>query len=96
MAEHMNQSPTERMDGFDGMGKSVPPARRQAAYETCKAMGLDDSARAWECVNGVAEQIERDKPYEAQHVAMRFVDLTGAYRLMAVLLTAPAVVAAPA
>lgn len=90
MAEHMNQPATARMEGFDALGKPIPLARRQRAYDVCKEMGLDDSARAWECVNGMAEQLERDKPHEAQGVAMRFIDLTGAYRLMAVLLTDPA------
>jgi hypothetical protein len=50
-------------------------------------MGLN-SARAWECVSSIANQLERDKPYEAQAAGMRFLDLTGTYRLMAVLLTA--------
>jgi hypothetical protein len=50
-------------------------------------MGLN-SARAWECVSSIANQLEHDKPYEAQAAGMRFLDLTGTYRLMAVLLTA--------
>jgi hypothetical protein len=31
--------------------------------------------------------LERDKPYEAQAAGMKFLDLTGTYRLFAVLLT---------
>lgn len=85
MAEHMNQAVEPEMDPFNAMGKPIPPAARQAGYDACKEMGLS-SARAWECVNGMAEQLERDKPYEAQDAAMKLLDLTGAYRLMATLL----------
>jgi hypothetical protein len=89
MAEHLMQPATERLDGFDAMGKPISPDARQRGYETCKAMGLNDSARAWECVSGMAAQLQRDKPYEAVAVGMRHLDLTGTYRLMAVLLTEP-------
>lgn len=75
--------------GFDAMGQPIPAARRQAAYEACKAMGLTDREVMMRCVSGMAEQLERDKPFEAQQIAMQHVDLTGAYRLMAVLLTDP-------
>jgi len=51
-------------------------------------MGLTDNEDAWRCVGTTAEALERDKPYEAQAAAMVYLDLTGAYRLMAVLLTA--------
>jgi hypothetical protein len=89
MAEHLMQPPTERMSAFDAMGKPISPDARQRGYDTCKEMGLTDSARAWECVSGMAAQLQRDKPYEAVEVGMRFLDLTGTYRLMAVLLTEP-------
>ncbi|TES99686.1 hypothetical protein E3D46_22910 [Burkholderia cepacia] len=75
------------MDAFNAMGKPIPAQARQVGYEACKAMGLE-SGRSWECVGAVAEQLERDKPYEAQGAAMKFLDLTGAYRLMATLLAA--------
>jgi len=45
-------------------------------------------ARAVECVNAAAEQLQRDQPYEAQAAGMKFLDLTGVYRLFAVLLCA--------
>jgi hypothetical protein len=86
MAEFINQHVEPPLDGFNAMGKPIPADQRQHGYDTCKEMGLD-SARAWECVNATAEQLERDKPHEAQGAAMKFLDLTGAYRLMAVLLT---------
>jgi hypothetical protein len=86
MAEHLNQSIEPAMIPFNAMGKSIPQHARAVGYDHCKSMGLD-SARSWECVNGVAEQLERDKPYEAQAAGMKFLDLTGTYRLMAAILT---------
>ena len=88
MAEHLNQKVDPPMDPLSMMGHQLSTNARQAGYEHCKAMGLD-SARAWECVNAVAEQLERDKPYDAQAAGMKFLDLTGTYRLFsAILVTA--------
>jgi hypothetical protein len=93
MAEFLNQVvPTdspECADGFAAMGKPIPNHRRDAAYETCrKAFGMD-SSKSMGTVQGMAEMLERDKPYEALGCGMKYgVDLTGSYRLMAVLLTA--------
>lgn len=89
MAEHLNQPKPPVLSAFGMMGKPLSPKARQAGYDTCKEMGLD-SDRAMGCVNGVCEQLERDQPYEAQSVGMRYVDLTGWYRLVAVILTAAA------
>ena len=94
MAEHLRQPKPKRVSaegsggGFDAMGKPIPARRRQAAYEHVKAMGIINGEDAWRCVGTVAEALERDKPYVAQAAAMVYLDLTGAYRLMAVLLTA--------
>lgn len=85
MAEHLNQKVEAEMSPFNQMGKPILMRARAAGYEHCKAMGLSP-ARAMECVNAVAEQLSRDKPYEAQAAAMKFIDLTGSYRLFAVLL----------
>ncbi|WOH61929.1 hypothetical protein [Bradyrhizobium sp. BWC-3-1] len=85
MAEHINQPTEPALNPFNAMGKPIPPDARQAGFDTCKAMGLD-SARAWECTSSTAEQLERDQPYKAQGAAMKFLDLTGSYRLMAALL----------
>lgn len=74
-------------DGFSAMGKPVPFYRRQAGYDTCLSMGLTSEA-AYHAVNGMSEHLERDKPYDAMATGMRYIDLTGTYRLMAVLLTA--------
>lgn len=86
MAEHKNQPTDPEMTAFNAMGKPIPESRRQRAYEHCQAMGLS-KARAIECTNGMAEQLERDQPYEAQAAGMRHLDLTGTYRIIAVLLT---------
>jgi hypothetical protein len=85
MAEHLNQTVEPEMCPFNAMGKPISMASRQAGYEECKVMGLNPP-RAWECISAVSNQLERDKPYEAQAAAMKFLDLTGSYRLMAVLL----------
>ncbi len=74
-------------DGFAAMGKPVPFWRRQAGYETCRAMGLT-SENAYSAVGVMSEQLERDQPYDAMEKGMEYIDLTGTYRLMAVLLTA--------
>ena len=95
MAEFLHKHPdliqfTPTVDGdsgFAAMGKPVPFYRRQAGYEHCKEMGCGSDA-AFAAVNGMSEMLERDKPYEAMAAGMKYLDLTGTYRLMAVLLTA--------
>lgn len=86
MAEHLNQKIEPEISGFNKMGKPLGENARSEAYKHCKAIGLN-SAKAWECVQAVASQLERDQPYEAQAAGMKFLDLTGTYRLFAVLLT---------
>lgn len=85
MAEHLNQVVEPEMSPFNRMGKPLGEDARSEGYKHCKAMGLN-SAKAWECVASVAAQLERDEPYAAQAAGMRFLDLTGTYRLFAVLL----------
>jgi hypothetical protein len=87
MAEHINQATEPKMDPFDAMGKPISSAARQVGYDACRAMGLD-APRSWECVGAVSDKLERDKPYDAQGAAMKFLDLTGSYRLMATILAA--------
>jgi hypothetical protein len=72
--------------GFDAMGKPIPPGRQDKAYETAKDFGLVSYA-AWEAVSGMTESLQRDRPAEAIHHALKYVDLIGAYRLMAMLLS---------
>lgn len=89
MAEFLEQRKhnTPSDDGFNAMGKPISFARRQKAYDHAKGMGVKSHADCFALVNGVAEQLERDKPYEAMAAGMKYLDLTGTYRLMAVLLT---------
>lgn len=88
MAEFLEQETPEADEGFDAMGKPIPLYRRQAAQHDCKAMGLEDSGQIFECVQSVAQRLERDDPYGAMEQGTKYLDLTGTYRLMAVLLTA--------
>lgn len=89
MAEHLDRKADTELSPFNQMGKPILMKARSVGYEHCKAIGLTP-ARSVECVNAVAEQLSRDKPYEAQAAAMKFLDLTGTYRLFAVLLCAAA------
>lgn len=78
----------EIANGFDAMGKPIPAYRRAAAYETCKTIGIEPAERRFDCVDRMASALERDEPHRAMEVGMEYLDLTGTYRLMAVLLTA--------
>lgn len=86
MAEHLQQKKQPELSPFNQMGKPISFRARAVAYEHCKDIGLNQ-ARLVECINAVSEQLQRDKPYEAQAAGMKFLDLTGVYRLFAVLLT---------
>lgn len=76
-------------NGMRMMGKPIPFAAMQVGHDHCIAMGLS-SDKAYLCVKAVAEQLSRDKPYEAMAEGMKFLDLTGTYRLFAALLCAAA------
>lgn len=73
---------------FNNMGKSIPAARRRAAYEWLRSpeRGFDQHC-AYNLVGAMAEQLERDKPFEAKMATFGKLDLTGTYRLIAILLT---------
>jgi hypothetical protein len=58
-------------------------------------MGLTDTAKATGVVNRMAEAIERDQPYEALEAATAYLDITGAYRLLAALCVAEDPTAVP-
>lgn len=77
-------------DGMDAFGKPVPYYRRKAAEDHCKDMGLTDANKIMGMVQRACDAIERDKPYEAMEAITAYLDLTGAYRLLAVLCTAEA------
>ena len=74
-------------EGFNAMGQPVPFYRRQAAYKAAREMGLNE-ADAFTVVNTMVEGIERDEPYFSMENGMMHVNLTGTYRLLAVLLNA--------
>lgn len=75
--------------GFAAFGKPVPLHRRTAALEHIRAMGIVNAEAAWECIGQMAEAIAHDQPYEAMGIGMHYVDLTGTYRLLAVLCADP-------
>jgi len=85
-AQFLNQNREPPMDEFSMMGRPIPFAARQHGFDACIEMGIDKVA-VYECVGAVSEALARDKPYEAMEASMRYLDLTGTYRLMAVLLS---------
>ena len=84
--------PGPEVKAFSGdaaYGKPVPMYRRTEALRHLRQMSPGiDTAKATQCISMMSEQIERDEPYEVLNIAFNFIDLTGAYRLMAVLLCA--------
>lgn len=84
---HASTAGSEQNSAFDAFGQPVPAQRKQAGYDFCKTLGLE-SDQAWGVVNAVALAIEEDKPFIAQQKACERFDLTGAYRLVAILCTA--------
>lgn len=74
--------------GFAAMGKPVPLYRQQAGYNECKLMGMTDPEQIWDCVRSMSNKLERDEPMDAMDAAHRFLDVTGVYHLMSVLLCA--------
>lgn len=94
MAEFLNKpkrpSRTTKIEGdsgFAAFGKPVSMERRTEALKHLRQMGVVNNADTWECVGQMSEAIARDEPYEAMKIGMRFMDLTGTYRLLAVLCT---------
>lgn len=75
------------IDGMSNMGKPIPFIRRAEADKHCKDMGMTDPDKRTSVINGVSNALERDNPYEAMQEGMNYLDLTGTYRLFAVLLT---------
>lgn len=73
-------------DGFAAMGKPIPLLRKKAADLHLKAMGIADTEDRFRCIAMVSARLEHDDPYGAMNDAMKYVDLTGTYRLLAVLL----------
>jgi hypothetical protein len=71
---------------FDNMGKPISYETKAVALKHCEAMGLE-TTRAVECIDKMAAQLERNRPYEAQQIGREYLDLTGMYRLLASLLS---------
>lgn len=69
------------------MGKPIPSYRKEAAYQLVKHIGVEPADDRVSLINSVSEHLERDRPYEAQATAMKYLDLTGTYMLIAALLT---------
>jgi hypothetical protein len=73
--------------GFNAMGKPIPESRKQSAYDAATRIGVEPQSNRVELINGMVGCLESDMPYDAQSHALKFVDLTAAYVLMATLLT---------
>lgn len=86
--ERKNPEVVTSPTGFNALGHPVPATRKQAGYELCLKMGIQDKDVAWHLIEDMARLIERDKPFEAQELGLKHLDLTGHYRLMAVLMSA--------
>lgn len=71
---------------FNNIGQPIPEKRKEAAYQLLKEFGVAREL-AWNASSVMANHLEKDRPYEAIEAAQKVCDLTGAYRLMAVLLT---------
>lgn len=82
------KNPHAILSGMEAMGHSIGFDRRQAAYDACMEMGFDHEG-AMGVVNAMSDLLERNLPYEAMAVSWRGhrIDVTGAYRLFAHLLT---------
>jgi hypothetical protein len=75
---------------FAALGHEVPAFRKKAGDEHLKAMGFTDAEQRYTLVSGMAERIARDDPHMALENALKAgLDVTGCYRLMAVLMCEP-------
>ena len=75
--------------GFEAMGEPVCDRRKSKALAHLRDMSPDLSTeREMEIVGSVSAAIERDEPYDAVAEAQDALDLTGAYRLLAVICAA--------
>jgi hypothetical protein len=81
--------PWHGQSGFEAMGHEVPMFRKSAAERHLKQMGFDDAEQRFDIVAKMSGEIERDNSHAAMEAAYKLgLDVTGAYRLLAVLLTA--------
>ncbi len=75
--------------GFNAFGKTVPTERQVAALDTAVEVIGVDSMLADPVIRDAARYVERDEIDKALLVLRNVVDLTGAYRLLAVLCAEP-------
>lgn len=83
--KHNTSGPVIGNNGFSAFGKKVLLSRKSQGLRHLEEMGVTNTETATDVVDKVANKIERDQPYEAFGIAMEYVDLTGAYRLIAAL-----------
>lgn len=91
MAEFLGQKKPKKSSlpadqGFGAMGKPIPIHRKKDADKHLIDMGIADTEDRFRCIAMVSARLEHDDPYGAIEDAMKYIDLTGAYRLLAVLL----------
>ncbi len=79
---------TAAASGFDAWGQPIPSNRRGAAYEWLRSIGLTQED-AWSVTEASVHALEQDRPLSVFDVCQGKVDLTGAYRLLAILSTEP-------
>lgn len=72
---------------FNAFGKSVPTERQVAALDTAVEVIGVDALLADPIIREAARYVELDAPESALVVLRNITDLTGAYRLLAVLCT---------
>lgn len=75
-------------DSFAFMGKPLNLEVREYTLKIAKTVIGLDTAKAYDCIQGMCEQYERDNPYAAQKHSLKYVDLTGHYMLMAAIASA--------
>ena len=69
------------------IGKPIGNLNKEQGYKLLKEIGVKDNAKRFDCVSRVAKHLEDDEPFLAMYAAEEYIDITGAYRLFAALLT---------
>lgn len=78
------------LEGYEAMGQKVPFDRRQEGYKHLKDMGFTDKEQMFHMVQMLADRIERDEVHGGmEELYKRGLDVTGIYRLLAVMLHDP-------
>lgn len=75
--------------GFNAFGHPVPTERQAAALDTAVEVFGQDAMLADPVIRAAARYTGLDQPDKALTVLRNITDLTGAYRLLAVLCTEP-------